>query len=233
MAGKALILVAVVLFAATAAHAQAEEEEEEEFAAELAAWAKGTACTPAQRAAQLTTCKAALTKLAVPFDGATVLCPTNWAFVDFAEELGFKGKDPVAAVLAGVPAAALKTLLSHHVVPKSVLATAAFKAGRRTLTSAAGAPISVLKRANGGLEVVPNGIDVDDDGDTSTEPEDEEVDTETADLTFEGAFKAGGKYIIHAVDDVMVPPALAAPLRAIRAKNMKAGRRMLSAYTCH
>ncbi|KAI8465296.1 MAG: hypothetical protein J3K34DRAFT_525465 [Monoraphidium minutum] len=222
MARKALLLLllaAMVLFAGTLCRADDDDDwDDMDDDDDDDGWAMAA---PAQRAAQLSTCRAALAKAGAAFGGATVFCPTNGAFLEFAREMRFRGSDPVGAMLASVPGPALKTLLNYHIVPKTVLTAAAIKPGRTPLTTAMGAPLELSKRGSS-VDVLHNGEDVDGDVDGPWD----DADVEAADLTFDGAFKAGGKFVVHAVDEVMVPRSLLAPLRQIRARNT-AGRRLL------
>ncbi|KAI8475469.1 MAG: hypothetical protein J3K34DRAFT_456224 [Monoraphidium minutum] len=164
--------------------------------------------------ADLSVCKAALAKLDVDVAGATVFCPTDGGFVEFARDLGFKGADPVGAMLDAVPAATLKTVLGAHVVPGQLL-TAAALSKPATLSTLAGAPLTAASKKGKRVEVADNGVDV--DGDMHNDHDGLEI--VGVDMTFEGPFEAGkSKYVVQPIAEVIVPPAALTDLTAARAK---------------
>lgn len=115
-------------------------------------------------------------------------------------------------------------VLLSHVVPDTVLSSKSIKTGHATLSTAASTPanevdITIRKLASGFLDVLYNSI-LDLNGDAQDMTEDDGLTM--ANLTFEGPFVAGtSTYIIHPVDEVMVPSSLAGKLHLVQAGNKK------------
>lgn len=188
------------------------------LAALAAVAATASAATPVT-AAQLTTCKAALAALGIPTAGNTFFCPTNKAFADFADDLGFDGPNKVSDLLAAAKAnpAAFKTLLSYHAV-KGVVTAANVKSG--AVPTLAGVSITLDKDAKGGVDIEYADVgDIDSDAEEADKDGTSNADVVAADLTLEGKFAKGGAYVVHAIDEVMVPPSAVAALKKIKAAN--------------
>lgn len=199
-----------------------------------AAAQKAAAASPA---AKLTTCKAVATALGFKVDGATVFCPTNEAFEEFAEDLGLKGANLDKQLLAAAASNpdVFRTVLSYHVT-KGILPAAGLKDGQALTTLLAEKkPTLTVHKDKGTVELVHPEVEFEEAGDDhaghahAEEDEDEheghghEEGTHAdsvvaADLTFEGAYAAGkSKYIVHAIDHVMVPEAALPGLKKAQA----------------
>jgi uncharacterized surface protein with fasciclin (FAS1) repeats len=159
----------------------------------------------------LSLCKALLAKI-VPelkkrFDGYTLVCPTDEAFAEFNEALGYdgdNGHDGVDVEKELEQAAAkypslFRQILSYHVV-KGVLPKSALKPGV-TLKALNGLSLPVTSD-EGDLALAVPLVEVDTD-----EVDKANLDAVTrTDLTFEGNYApATSKYVVHVVDRVLVP----------------------------
>ena len=150
--------------------------------------------------------------------------PHHQAWNEFAGDLGFEyADDPAGELLtkgASTYAQQLAPLLRFH-ASKSVLPSSALKDGSTVTTLLPGGSFKVARDEGG-----------DDGGDAAIELlvplvdlATKAVDTESTDalsatdLTFErgAAYKGGGRYVVHAVERVLVPPALADSLRGVTA----------------
>jgi len=123
-----------------------------------------------------------------------------------------------------------KQVLLGHVV-KGVLPADKLKAGTVLNTLAPKATLKVYVPKSGGLELIHPEVHLDDDEEEAHETDhghaDEHADDVVAtNLTFEGPYKPGSKYVVHAVDHVMVPQAAGPALQKLAAK-AASGRKML------
>lgn len=124
--------------------------------------------------------------LADPNARLTVLAPTDNAFNQLATNLGFAN---AAAMVEALPAAALKSILTYHVLPASRQAAelgAAPQSIQGTLYSFDGQPASIT------LNGTPSALTVTDAALT------------TANVT--AADVAASNGVVHAIDKVLVPP---------------------------
>lgn len=116
-------------------------------------------------------------------------------------------------------------LFLSHVVPGAVLPTSSFKPGHSTLKTAAASStdedssITVRRLASGFLDVLyDSNLDLNGDFDDMVEDD----GLSMANLTFEGPYVDGSSnYVIHPVDQVMIPGSAVGKLLAIQAANKK------------
>ncbi|KAI8468079.1 MAG: hypothetical protein J3K34DRAFT_523205 [Monoraphidium minutum] len=134
-----------------------------------------------------------------------------------ASALGLAESDPVAKMLKAIPAATLKQVFQQHVVPGRVLPASSFKEGDSEFpTLLPGAPLKVTKDDDE-YDVSYKGSDIDEKDDGGWEDE----DIKAVDLTFEGPYRAGASsYVVHAVEETLVPRSARAALLAVRAAAM-------------
>lgn len=115
----------------------------------------------------------------------TVLAPTDTAFNNLATSLGFAN---AAAMVNALPAAALKNILSYHVLPGNKPAsqlTAAAQSSQATLYSFDGQPASVAVNTAGGVKI---------------------GDAVLTNANVVATDVAASNGVIHAIDKVLVPP---------------------------
>lgn len=115
----------------------------------------------------------------------TVLAPTDTAFNNLATSLGFAN---AAAMVNALPAAALKNILSYHVLPGNKPAsqlTAAAQSSQATLYSFEGQPASVAVSTAGGVKI---------------------GDAVLTNANVVATDVAASNGVIHAIDKVLVPP---------------------------
>ncbi|KAI8463348.1 MAG: hypothetical protein J3K34DRAFT_527077 [Monoraphidium minutum] len=167
----------------------------------------------------LTTCKSVLKmipELKNTADGHTVFCPTNEAFTEFAEMLGFEGTNPVAQLMSSASQgpAMLKAIVGFHVT-KGVMPAANLHDGASIKTLADGAALRIVRDGDD-IEIASTLIDV--ESADSDDPEHTDF-VSHADLTFDGFYDKKSKHVIHAIERVLVPQAAAAAMRQLYIAN--------------
>ena len=125
------------------------------------------------------------TTLADPAANLTVFAPTDAAFNSLATSLGFAN---ATAMVDALPAAALRNILTFHVLPGNKPAselTATPQSTQATLYSFGGQPTSLTLNTQGGVRI---------------------TDAALTSANVTGADVAASNGVIHAIDKVLIPP---------------------------
>ncbi|KAI8469656.1 MAG: hypothetical protein J3K34DRAFT_423161 [Monoraphidium minutum] len=177
----------------------------------------GGAHAPLGGTAGVEACKTVIGGLGIDLDGATVFCPSNAAWLAFAEALGYKGHDPVLKMAFNMPIGALKAVVSYHIVPDAVLPASTFAALRgASLRTRAGAALTARRDPDGVVSLLAGGA-----------AGAAEAGVTARDWTLGGgSYGPESRHVVHEVDAVLAPPGLQAELEAVRARNTAGSRRL-------
>jgi hypothetical protein len=110
--------------------------------------------------------------------------------------------------------------MSFHTV-RGLVPSSAIRAGRTPVATLLGNGLNVVKDYKGEIDVEYVGAEIDRDHDGDDDDDNDDFDTKSSDvhgvdLTFDGKYTPGrSNYIVHAIDEVMVPSSVAGSLRRI------------------